>query len=62
LRDLRERLLNPFLQHRIAEIAQNHVQKRLRRLAPIVSLAEQLHCVHAQPRLRAALANADRGG
>jgi len=55
--DLRERLLNPFLDHRIADIAQNHVQKRQRRFAPIVALADQLHCGIAQPRLRAALAN-----
>lgn len=57
--DLRERLLNPFLAHRIADIAQNHAQKKLRRLAPIAALAEQLRCAHAQPRLRAALANSD---
>jgi len=57
--DLRERLLNPFLSHRIADIAQNHPQKKLRRLAPIAALAEQLRCAHAQPRLRAALANAE---
>jgi len=61
LHDLRERLLNPFLKHRIADIAQNHAQKKLRRLEPIISLAEQLHCVHAQPRLRAALANPNGG-
>lgn len=57
--DLRERLLNPFLAHRIADIAQNHAHKKQRRLAPIAALAEQLHCAHAQPRLRAALANPD---
>jgi tagaturonate reductase len=55
--DLRERLLNPFLDHRLADIAQNHAQKRQRRFAPITALAEQLQCDIAQPRLRAALAN-----
>lgn len=54
--DLRERLLNPFLNHRLADIAQNHAQKKERRLAPIVELADKLQCGLAQPRLRAALA------
>jgi tagaturonate reductase len=53
--ELRERLLNPFLNHRLADIAQNHAQKKQRRLAPIVDLADKLRC-GAQPRLRAALA------
>lgn len=52
---LRERLLNPFLDHRLADIAQNHEQKKQRRFAPIVALATQLKCAIAQPRLRAAL-------
>lgn len=57
LAQVRERLLNPFLAHRLADIAQNHAQKAQRRLAPIVALAAELHCGIAQPRLRAALAN-----
>ncbi|MBT9595438.1 MAG: mannitol dehydrogenase family protein [Vitreoscilla sp.] len=56
--DLRERLLNPFLDHRIADIAQNHAQKVQRRLGPVVALADQLQCGIAQPRLRRALAQA----
>ena len=55
--DLRERLLNPFLDHRLADIAQNHAQKKQRRFVPITALADELHCDLAQPRLRAALAN-----
>lgn len=55
--DLRERLLNPFLDHRLSDIAQNHAQKKQRRLAPVVALADKLQCGLAQPRLRAALAN-----
>ena len=55
--DLRERLLNPFLDHRLADIAQNHAQKRQRRLMPIAVLADRLHCDIAQPRLHAALAH-----
>jgi tagaturonate reductase len=53
---LRERLLNPFLAHRLADIAQDHAQKKARRLGPIVALAERQGLALAQPRLRAALA------
>jgi tagaturonate reductase len=53
---LRERLLNPFLAHHLADIAQNHEQKKQRRFAPIVSLAAQHGLALPQPRLRAALA------
>ena len=57
--DLRERLLNPYLAHRLADIAQNHAQKKQRRFAPVVALADELGLRLAQPRLRAALASAD---
>jgi tagaturonate reductase len=53
---LRERLLNPFLAHRLSEIAQNHVKKKQRRFAPVIALAEKFGLGIAQPRLRAALA------
>lgn len=56
LAQVRERLLNPFLAHRLADIAQNHERKKERRFAPIVALAASLECGVAQPRLRAALA------
>lgn len=52
---LRDRLLNPFLAHRLADIAQNHPQKKLRRLQPVVDLAAQHAPGLAQPTLRAAL-------
>lgn len=52
---LRERLLNPFLAHRLADIAQNHAQKLARRVAPLVALAAQRLPALAQPRLRAAM-------
>ena len=55
--ELRERLLNPFLEHRLAEIAQNHAQKKQRRFAPLLALAEQQGLGIEQPRLRAALAS-----
>ena len=56
LASLRGRLQNPFLVHRLADIAQNHSQKKKRRFEPIVSLAERHAPMLRQPRLRAALA------
>lgn len=53
--EVRDRFLNPFLKHRLADIAQNHADKRLRRLAPIVDTAETLRLTLAQTRLRATL-------
>lgn len=52
---LRDRLLNPFLAHRLADIAQNHEQKKQRRFAPAVQLAREHGLTLAQPRLQAAL-------
>lgn len=53
---LRDRLLNPFLAHRLADIAQNHEQKKARRLQPLVELARRHVPGLPQPRLQAALA------
>lgn len=53
---LRERLLNPYLAHRLADIAQNHGQKKQRRLQPVVELAQRLVPDLCQPLLRTALA------
>jgi tagaturonate reductase len=55
LAQVRERFGNPYLAHRIADIAQNHEEKKRRRLLPAVALAEKLGLGIAQPRLRAAL-------
>jgi tagaturonate reductase len=55
---LRERLRNPFLAHRVADIADNRVQKIQRRFGPVVALAEQHGLRIPQTRLRAALAEA----
>lgn len=55
---LRERFENPFLNHRIADIAQNHAQKKQRRLGPVVALAEARGLALPQTRLRTALAAA----
>ena len=53
--DLRERLLNPFLAHRLADIAQNHEQKKRRRFAPVLEAAAAAGLQTAQGQLRAAL-------
>jgi tagaturonate reductase len=52
---LRDRLLNPYLAHRLSDIAQNHAEKKQRRLAPVIALAEGRTPGLPQPRLRAAL-------
>ena len=52
---VRDRFMNPFLDHRLADIAQNHRDKKQRRLAPIVARAEALALPLPQSRLRAAL-------
>jgi tagaturonate reductase len=56
LTGLRDRLLNPFLAHRLADIAQNHEQKKARRLQPVIELAMRHAPGLAQPLLKAALA------
>ena len=55
---LRERLLNPWVAHRLADIATNHPQKKKRRLAPVVAAAQQHAPALPQPWLREALAPA----
>jgi tagaturonate reductase len=54
--ELRDRLLNPFLEHRLADIAKDHAQKKLRRLALVVERAAALQVPIAQTQLRNALA------
>jgi tagaturonate reductase len=60
LAGLRERLLNPWLAHRLADIAANHDQKKERRLAPVVAAAQRCAPALAQPWLRGALASTVR--
>lgn len=52
LTSVRERFSNPYLDHRIADIAQNHVAKVKRRVLPLIELANSLSMPNAQPRLR----------
>jgi tagaturonate reductase len=55
---VRDRLLNPFLEHRLADIAQNHAQKKQRRFAPVIAEAERLRIGVPQTQLRTALQRA----
>jgi tagaturonate reductase len=57
---LRERLLNPWLAHRLTDIAANHEQKKVRRMAPVVAAAQRYAPALAQPWLRGALAPATK--
>ncbi len=56
LAQVRDRFCNPFLDHRLADIAQNHAEKKRRRLLPALVLASELALDLPQRRLRAALA------
>jgi tagaturonate reductase len=55
---VRERFLNPWLAHRLADIAVNHPTKVMRRLAPVVAMARQNLSGLAQPALRRAIIEA----
>lgn len=55
LERLRERLLNPYLEHRLSDIAQDHAQKKRRRFEPVIAWAAELGLGLPQARLRAAL-------
>ncbi|HEY0586965.1 MAG TPA: mannitol dehydrogenase family protein [Pseudoduganella sp.] len=57
LAQVRDRFSNPFLDHRLADIAQNHEEKKRRRLQPALDLAAELRLELAQTRLRAALSS-----
>jgi tagaturonate reductase len=53
--EVRERFSNPFLAHRVADIAQNHEEKKRRRFLPVVEMAQEKQLTIAQTRLRSAL-------
>ena len=52
-----ERFSNPFLDHRLADIHDNHDAKKRRRFGGLIELAEANGVRVEQPRLRAALAS-----
>ena len=53
-----ERFSNPFLRHRLADIAQNHAAKKERRFGGLVELARKYTPQHGTPLLDGALAGA----
>lgn len=55
LGEVRDRFNNPYLAHRLADIAQNHEEKKRRRFVPALQLAAELGLDLQQKRLRAAL-------
>lgn len=55
LDEVRERFENPFLDHRLSDIARNHEEKKVRRFRPVLDLARELGVRASMPRLRAAL-------
>jgi tagaturonate reductase len=55
LKTVIERLSNPFLDHRLAEIFTNHAAKKRRRFGGLIDLAKENGVQIAQPRLKAAL-------
>lgn len=52
LAGVRERFCNPYLDHRLADIAQNHIAKVKRRVLPLIELANTFPAQIEQPRLR----------
>jgi tagaturonate reductase len=56
LADVRDRFENPFLDHRLSDIALNHAEKKQRRFKPAVDLAGELGLKIEQRRLVEALA------
>jgi tagaturonate reductase len=54
-----ERFCNPFLDHRLADIHDNHAAKKRRRFGGLMELAKAHDVRISQTRLQAALANAD---
>jgi tagaturonate reductase len=55
LDDVRDRFGNPFLAHRLADIARNHAEKKQRRFRPVIDLARELGVRVEQVRLLQAL-------
>lgn len=53
--EVRDRFNNPFLAHRLADIANNHEEKKRRRMQPVVDLARELKLDIEQRHLRALL-------
>ena len=52
-----ERFRNPFLRHRLRDIAANHAAKKQRRFAALIQIAARAAPDLRQPRLEAALSS-----
>ncbi|CAB3809748.1 mannitol dehydrogenase family protein [Paraburkholderia fynbosensis] len=52
---VRDRFLNPYLEHQLADIAKNHREKKVRRLAPVVEQSRKLGLELSQPQIMATL-------
>jgi tagaturonate reductase len=59
LLEVTDRFNNPFLAHRLADIATHHAEKKRRRLKPVVTLARELNVDIEQRHLRALLSGID---
>lgn len=57
---VRERFLNPWLAHRLADIAANHAAKVARRLAPVIEAAARVAPGLAQPLLHQVVEESNR--
>ncbi|MEZ2354151.1 mannitol dehydrogenase family protein [Caballeronia sp. RCC_10] len=55
LANVRDRFENPFLVHRLSDIARNHAEKKVRRFQPVIDLARELKLDIEQKRLSDAL-------
>ena len=55
LANVRDRFENPFLVHRLSDIARNHAEKKMRRFQPVIDLARELKLDIEQKRLSDAL-------
>ncbi|KAF7962180.1 D-mannonate oxidoreductase [Cupriavidus sp. UYMU48A] len=55
LDEVRERFANPYLDHRLSDIARNHDEKKARRFQPVIDMAREFGLNLGQPRLKAAL-------
>jgi tagaturonate reductase len=53
--EVRERFLNPYLNHRLSDIAGNHTEKKLRRIKPMFDRGQAAKPPISQPLLAAAL-------
>ena len=56
-----DRFANPYLAHRLSDIAQNHAEKVRRRIAALIDWGDSLGVSAPQPRLRKVIAMTGAG-